>query len=73
MFDESESSTDSNSEDEELSNELNIYLQHKIEKVKDPVQWWFEHRTAYLHLSRMALDYLTIPGMLSIMPFHVID
>ena len=45
------------------SNELDEYLlSHAIEKVKDPVAWWWEHQKVYPQLSVMALDYLSIPG-----------
>lgn len=33
-----------------------------VEHVVDPIAWWYERRDTYPHLSRMALDYLTIPG-----------
>ena len=45
--------------------ELDAYLASGIEDVADPLKWWDEHRSTYPHLSRMALDYLTIPGMFS--------
>ena len=47
----------------ELCNELERYLSTDIEHVTDPIRWWYERRTTYPHLHRMALDYLTIPGM----------
>jgi hypothetical protein len=43
-------------------NELDEYLSQAIEKVKDPIAWWWDHRTVYPRLSAMALDYLSIPG-----------
>lgn len=43
--------------------ELNSYLNADIEDVSDPIAWWHGHRKTYPRLSRMALDYLTIPGM----------
>ena len=43
--------------------ELDEYLSHAIEKVKDPIAWWWDHRRVYPQLSAMALDYLSIPGM----------
>ena len=46
-----------------LQKELDQYLSSEIEHVSDPLAWWYEHRNAYPRLSRMALNYLTIPGM----------
>lgn len=43
--------------------ELDDYLTAKIEPTNDPLNWWWHHRTAYPNLSRMALDYLSVPGM----------
>ncbi|KIL65169.1 hypothetical protein M378DRAFT_52957, partial [Amanita muscaria Koide BX008] len=42
--------------------ELAIYLSTDIESVNDPIKWWYEHRPVFPRLSRMALDYLTIPA-----------
>ncbi|TFY79033.1 hypothetical protein EWM64_g4980 [Hericium alpestre] len=46
----------------ERISELEEYLRSPVEKVKDPVQWWFSKRHVYPKLSRMALDYLSIPA-----------
>lgn len=46
----------------ELRDELRQYLSADPEYVDDVLAWWFENRTKYPGLSRMALDYLTIPG-----------
>jgi hypothetical protein len=46
----------------DLGNELERYLSTDIEDVRDAVAWWHAHKVTYPHLSRMALDYLTIPG-----------
>ena len=35
----------------------------------DGLKWWHERHATYPHLSRMALDYLTIPGMFTICLF----
>jgi hypothetical protein len=43
-------------------NELDSYLRLPVEKVKEPLRWWYENRRDYPTLSRMALDYLSIPG-----------
>ena len=43
--------------------EIDEYLRLPIENVKDPLIWRNNLRT-YPNLSRMALDYLSIPGML---------
>jgi hypothetical protein len=48
------------------SNELDEYLSQAIEKVRDPIAWWWDHQKVYPRLSAMALDYLSIPGMCSI-------
>ena len=42
--------------------ELERYLSIDTEHVKDALLWWFEHKHVYPQLSRMALDYLSIPG-----------
>jgi hypothetical protein len=44
--------------------ELDRYLMADVEKVKDGLMWWNERRTAFPRLSRMACDYLSIPGKL---------
>ena len=43
--------------------ELDEYLSQAIEKVRDPIAWWWNHRKVYPRLLTMALDYLSIPGM----------
>lgn len=46
-------------------NELDDYLSRPPETFKscpNPLRWWYEHRERYPRLSRMALDYLSIPG-----------
>jgi len=45
------------------TNELDEYLSQAIEKVRDPITWWWDHQKVYPWLSAMALDYLSIPGM----------
>jgi hypothetical protein len=42
--------------------ELRLFLNMEPENVTNAVQWWYENRTTYPRLYRMALDYLTIPG-----------
>lgn len=46
----------------DLGNELERYLNADIQDVRDAILWWHERRAVYPCLSRMALDYLTIPG-----------
>lgn len=46
----------------DLVNELDRYLSADVEHVTDTIVWWHERRSSYPCLSRMALDYLTIPG-----------
>ena len=45
-------------------NELDRYLATGMEKVDNVLHWWTERCTLYPHLSRMALDYLSNPGVL---------
>jgi|SRR5882762_9773662 len=47
----------------ELRDKLDRFLSTDPEQVDDVLAWWFEHCAMFPHLSRMALDYLTIPGM----------
>jgi hypothetical protein len=43
--------------------ELTGYLSAPVDPaVRDPLKWWWDHRYEYPHLSRMARDYLSIPG-----------
>ena len=44
-------------------NEVDRYLATDPEEVENPLLWWWERRSMYPGLSRMALDYLSIPGM----------
>lgn len=44
---------------------LDRYLASAPEPTKDTLTWWTERRAMYPTLSRMALDYLLIPGKLS--------
>ena len=48
----------------ELRDELDAFLGTDPESVVDMIKWWSEKHTTYPWLSRMALDYLTIPGKL---------
>ena len=34
-----------------------------VEKADNPIKWWHKHHAVYPNLSRMALDYLTIPAI----------
>lgn len=58
----SESSSDE--EAEEKPDELDRYLATECDRnaPDDALLWWWEHRHVYPRLSRMAADYLTIPG-----------
>ena len=47
----------------ELHDKLAHYLSTDPEQVVDVLMWWTEHKATYPHLARMALDYLSIPGM----------
>ena len=54
----------------ELQDELERYLSIDPEDVSEPLLWWFERKHIYPHLSRMALDYLSIPRMFELYPFN---
>ena len=43
--------------------EFDEYLSLPIEKVRDPLVWWWDHRHTYPQLSAMAFDFLSTPGM----------
>jgi len=43
--------------------EIQEYLSLSVENVKEPLKWWMNNRFVYPNLHRMALDYLSIPGM----------
>ena len=47
-----------------VGDEIDCYLATDTEEVGNPLLWWWERRSMYPCLSRMALDYLSIPGML---------
>ena len=49
----------------ELRSELDKYLDSDLEHVTDALAWWYEHKYVYPRLHRMALDYLSIPGVFS--------
>jgi hypothetical protein len=46
----------------EAQDEIDRYLSTDTENVQDVLLWWSERRAMFPCLSRMALDYLTIPG-----------
>jgi hypothetical protein len=48
---------------DKLHDKLDRYLSTDPEYVKNVLLWWVEWKHIYPHLSRMAQDYLTIPGV----------
>ena len=57
-------SSSSSSDEEEFADR---YLTSgRIKGVDDPIRWWHENQASYPRLSRMAKDYLTIPGQYSL-------
>ena len=46
----------------ELCSKLDHYLSIDTEIVDNVLLWWWERKSVYPCLSRMALDYLSIPG-----------
>ena len=51
-------------------NELQHYLDTPIEKPANPIQWWKDRRDMYPNLSRMAIDFLCIPGTYFSLLYH---
>ena len=47
------------------ASEIQAYLSLPVEAVKDPLEWWANNKHVYPNLHRMALDYLSIPGLFS--------
>ena len=47
----------------DLRDELGCYLNSDPEHVVDVLSWWFKKQHTYPALSRMAMDYHTIPGV----------
>lgn len=56
----------------DLRDELARYLSTDPEYVADVLLFWSDRKTTYPNLSRMALDYLSIPGEFCVC-FHVIE
>ena len=46
-----------------LADELTQYLAASVEAVKDSLMWWVKRQDTYPCLSRMACNYLSIPGL----------
>jgi hypothetical protein len=46
----------------DLRGELDRFLASDIEYAPDVLTWWHERRNSYPRLSRMAIDYLSIPA-----------
>ena len=44
-----------------IEDELNVFLALPLELVSDSIAWWWECRNRFPNLSRMAIDYLSIP------------
>ena len=47
----------------DVGDEIELYLRSHVKVAPDPLKWWEKRRTLYPNLSRMALDYLSIPDM----------
>jgi hypothetical protein len=48
------------------TSKVNEFLRKLVENVKDPLKWWVSNHHVYPNLYCMALDYLSIPGVLFI-------
>ena len=44
------------------ASEIQEYLSHCVENIKDALKWWVDNKYVYPNLYRMALDYLSIPA-----------
>lgn len=44
------------------ASEFERYIAAETEDVEDVIAWWWKRRKDFPNLSRMALDYLSIPG-----------
>jgi hypothetical protein len=53
-------------------NEIQEYLSHPVNNVKDPLKWWVDNKNLYPNLHRMALDYLSVPGKCSPLSYNMI-
>lgn len=56
---------DDNDNENTVSSEIDRYLAEPLEKQNDVdnlVLWWYNRRSTYPRLSRMAMDYHTVPG-----------
>ena len=45
-----------------LDEELTRYLASPPKATANPLRWWFENQAIYPRLSRMARNYLSVPG-----------
>jgi len=45
------------------ASEIQEYLSHVVENVKNPLKWWIDNKYVYPNLHQMALDYLSIPAI----------
>jgi len=52
--------------------ELTRYLTSPTESTREPLRWWVERRAIYPCLSRMALNYLSVPGLSNFHTFKLI-
>jgi hypothetical protein len=57
--------------DTDLRDELDRFLSTDPEHVKNVLAWWFERQHIYPQLSRMALDYLSIPGVCYVLDLDI--
>ena len=54
------------------TNELDEYLSQAIEKVRDPIAWWWDYQKVYPWLLAMALDYLSIPSICQLISLQLL-
>jgi hAT family C-terminal dimerisation region len=56
-----------------LKDEVKQYLKCPVENIKNALAWWVKNQAVYPHLSWMTLDYLSIPGMCSLINSPMLD
>jgi len=59
-------------QDQSNVDEVTQYLETRTEDVSNAIEWWLAQRLIYPRLSRMAIDYLMIPGKVFFNILHTV-